>query len=456
MTRLSGFLPVLALAASASSLLCAAPAHDKSKIVVPAESLVQVIVEQEASAIVLGDGYQTRQKIQERVSFDGFVFDSRGHVVLFVGEYRLSLKAGSVRFTVRTQGGKDYQAQPVGLDDRISVAIVRAPIPDAHPLELATNSSFRHFNVARPGTSGCPPATACLLAATSEGWLPFSVLKVSGLGTWAKRCRAQGTLALDPKGKLVGFVTDASPHRYNDKLAYTSILPAALIAASAHSIVSRGESIPGGWLGIYLADDTQPTVEWVTPDSPAERAGLRAHDVILGIDGHKVRSKPDLIHGVRFKGAGQNIILDVRRGKADERIEFATGKRDSRYAAAWAIELEKDAPNQTARRDQLRAEKLIWNPLMDLGLIVQRVTQTSVAHFPFQATGGFLVKSIQRESRAARAGFRTGDILLRINEVSIRTFEGLGEGIKESQDGRLKIDFVRGGKLKTSELRIQP
>ena len=87
---------------------------------------------------------------------------------------------------------------------------------------------------------------------------------------------------------------------------------------------------------------------------------------------------------------------------------------------------------------------------MDLGLIGLRVTQASIVPFPFQATGGFLVKSIQRESRAARAGFRTGDILLRINEVNISTFEDLGDCIKESQDGKLKIDFLRGGKLKTS------
>ncbi len=455
MIRLSGFLAVLTLAASASTVLPAAPAHDKSQIVVPAESLVRVVVEQEASAIVLGDDYRTRQRIQERVSFDGFVLDSTGHVVLFVGEYRLSLKAGNVRFTVRTQEGKEYQAQPVGLDDRISVAIVRASFPEAHPLELAINPSFKHFTVASPGDGGCPPAIACLLAASSESWLPFSVLKVSGLGTWAKRCRAQGTLALDPKGKLVGFVTYASPHRYNDKLAYTTILPSGLIASSAHTIVSGGESIPGGWLGIYLADDTQPTVEWVTPKSPAERAGLRARDVILGIDGHKVRSKPDLIHGVRFKGADQNIVLDIRRGKADERIEVASGSRDPRYAAAWAIDLEPDAPSFTARADQLRAQKLVWNPLMDLGLIVHRITQASIVPFPFQAAGGFLVKSIQRGSRAARAGFKPGDILLRINEVSVSTFEDLGESIKQSQDGRLKIDFVRAGELRTS-LRIQP
>ena len=63
MTRLSGFLPVLALAASVSPLLSAEPAHDKSQVVVPADSLVRVIVEREASAIMLGDGYQTRQKI---------------------------------------------------------------------------------------------------------------------------------------------------------------------------------------------------------------------------------------------------------------------------------------------------------------------------------------------------------------------------------------------------------
>ena len=456
MIRLSGFLPVLALVTSASLHLAAAPAHDKSQVVVPTKSLVRVIVEQETSAIVMGDHYQARQKIQERVSFDGFVLDSKGHVVLFVGEYRPSLQASKVHFTVLTQEGKAYQAQAVGLDDRISVAIVRTSIPGAVPLKLASNPSFKHFNVASPGDSGCPPAVACLLARSSQDWLPFSVLKVSGLGIWAKRCPVQGTLALDPKGKLVGFVTYASPHRYNDQLAYAYVLPSSLIASSADTIVSRGESTPGGWLGIYLASDTQPTVERVTPDGPAERAGLRARDVILGIDGHKLRSKSDLIHSVRFKGDNQNVMLDVRRGKADERIEVSTGSRDPKYAAAWAIELEPDAPNDTARADQLRAQRLVWNPLMDLGLIVERVTQASVVPFPFQSTSGFLVKSIQRKSRAARAGFKTGDILLRINEVNISTFHDLGEGVKQGQDGRLEIDFLRGGKLRTFELRIKP
>ena len=103
-------------------------------------------------------------------------------------------------------------------------------------------------------------------------------------------------------------------------------------------------------------------MEWVTPKSPAEQAGLRARDVILGIDGHKVRSKPDLIHGVRFKGADQIIILDVRRGKVDESIEFATGKRDPRYAAAWAIDLKPDAPGFAVRADQLRARSLSGIP----------------------------------------------------------------------------------------------
>ena len=145
MTRLSGFLPVLALAASASPHLPAAPAHDKNQIVVPAESLVRVVVEQEASAFVLGDDYQTRQKIQERVSFDGFVLDSKGHVVLFVGEYRLYLKASNVRFTVRTQVGKDYQAQPWALMiESLSPSCARpslSPTPWSWPAIQASSTS---------------------------------------------------------------------------------------------------------------------------------------------------------------------------------------------------------------------------------------------------------------------------------------------------------------------------
>ncbi len=457
MTRLFALPPVLTLlAAVLFNHSAVALVHDESEVSIPTRSLVRVVVEQEVSAIVLGNNYQARQKVRQTASFDGFVLDSNGHVVVFVGEYTPSLQADEVRFTVETHERKRYPAQPVGLDDRIRLAVVRADLTGASPLPRASDRSFKHFNVISADQKGCPPQPACLLDSSTEDWLPFSVLKVSGLRPRTDQCQLPGTLALHPKGALLGFIVYMSPHRYNDKLAYTYVLPSRLIESSASAIVSRGESVPGGWLGIYLAGDRQPTVDWVTPNSPAERAGLRARDVIMGIDGHRVRGKLDLIHAIRFKGPDRRALLDIRRGEADEKIVVSTGSRNPKYAAAWAIELDQEAAAYPARRLAPRAERLGWSPLMDLGLIVLQVNRAAVLPLSFQFSGGFLIRSILLKSRAAEVGFKTGDILFRINETDIDSFQNLQESVEQAPEGRLEIYYVREGVVKSSVVLVKP
>ena len=65
----------------------------------------------------------------------------------------------------------------------------------------------------------------------------------------------------------------------------------------------------------------------VTPDSPAEKAGLRAEDVILRIDDHDVRSIADLDAILHTKLPGHRITMEVRRGDAQMTLTITLGKR---------------------------------------------------------------------------------------------------------------------------------
>jgi len=56
-------------------------------------------------------------------------------------------------------------------------------------------------------------------------------------------------------------------------------------------------------------------VESVAPNSPAERAGLRPGDVILGFDDKPVRSNGDLLNLLDGSAIGRDVLLRVLRGK---------------------------------------------------------------------------------------------------------------------------------------------
>ncbi|MDH3494729.1 MAG: PDZ domain-containing protein [Acidobacteriota bacterium] len=64
----------------------------------------------------------------------------------------------------------------------------------------------------------------------------------------------------------------------------------------------------------------------VTKDSPAERAGLRAGDVIVEIDGKEVKNHSDLFRGMRGDNE-EPVVLTVVRDRARQTISVTPDKR---------------------------------------------------------------------------------------------------------------------------------
>jgi hypothetical protein len=87
-----------------------------------------------------------------------------------------------------------------------------------------------------------------------------------------------------------------------------------------------------GFLGVRFPGRTQTNlppgqITSVLPDTAAERAGLRAGDVILAVDGWEVTSTEALIDRLKGHGAGSRIRLRIRRGDAEMEIEVILGPR---------------------------------------------------------------------------------------------------------------------------------
>jgi putative serine protease PepD len=65
----------------------------------------------------------------------------------------------------------------------------------------------------------------------------------------------------------------------------------------------------------------------VTPDSPAEQAGLRQGDVVVEIDDQAIRSYVELVAQVRAHRPGDKIGLEVQRGDDTVTLEVTLGRR---------------------------------------------------------------------------------------------------------------------------------
>ena len=70
--------------------------------------------------------------------------------------------------------------------------------------------------------------------------------------------------------------------------------------------------------GVRVYSEDPPNQSAVTPDGPADVAGIRRGDVILAIDGRPVTASEELIVAIRSYRPGDTVVLRVRTGD-DER-----------------------------------------------------------------------------------------------------------------------------------------
>jgi thiol-disulfide isomerase/thioredoxin len=99
---------------------------------------------------------------------------------------------------------------------------------------------------------------------------------------------------------------------------------------SAESEPEEKEDGPA-WLGVELAtvppDQAGVLIRDVTRDSPAERAGLNAGDVILSLDGEAVNRPNEVVRAVSLRRPGTRLAVGFRRGTADRLAAAILGAR---------------------------------------------------------------------------------------------------------------------------------
>jgi serine protease Do len=251
---------------------------------------------------------------------DGFMLTS-AHVVI----------GGGSRVRASFSDGNDIQASVVGADPLSDLAVLRADSPVAPAAELGDAASLRVGQLVV--AIGNPHGYAGSVTAGVVSALGRSLPARAGAATRIIDDVIQTDAALNP-GNSGGALVDGHGRvvGINTAVAGIGLGLAVPINATTRRIVSalmRDGRVRRAWIGIAggarplpprvaasLGRDRAIEVVEVVGGSPADAAGLRAEDLIVGVDGLPVRGVDDLQRLMTEERIGAAVAVDVVRSGA--------------------------------------------------------------------------------------------------------------------------------------------
>ena len=148
---------------------------------------------------------------------------------------------------------------------------------------------------------------------------------------------SSGGVLLDGTGTAIGIIT-AVTSGGADGLGFATPIETARLVGD--QLIANGRFIHV-WLGIEGSDidggtasllgvDGGALVDKVTPGGPAERAGLAARDVIVGIEDKTIPSMGALVVNLRGRPPGEVVALDVLRDSKRREMRITLAERPKR------------------------------------------------------------------------------------------------------------------------------
>lgn len=194
----------------------------------------------------------------------------------------------------------------------------------------------------------------------------------------------------------------------------------------------------------------------VAAGSPAERAGLKAGDVILRFDGEQVTTHSKLQRLINEAAPEQNIRLTISRNGTEQEISVTLGRRTDGLQALAKV--YSTTPNAEARRslEQLQRNQgvmaLGWG--RRIGVSTTQLTRQLADYFNVPGGRGLLITAVSENSPASRAGLKAGDVIMDVDGQKIESAGDLSRAINRQSDGDITLTIIRNRERRT--LRVTP
>jgi serine protease Do len=204
---------------------------------------------------------------------------------------------------------------------------------------------------------------------------------------------------------------------------------------------------------LKLKEERGVEVTMVDQDAPAGKAGLKEHDVILEFNGSRVESGEQLRRFIRETPAGRTVTLGISRDGSSMNIKVALadrGKVMSEHMPQVWVQPMPAMPKITIPSFDFQVN---YSPF--LGVQVESVGRQLGEYFGIKDGEGILIKSVEKNSPAEKAGLKAGDVIVRADNERVSDRSDLRRILgSHRKGGKVAIGVMRDRKEQTITVDI--
>lgn len=376
-----------------------------------------------------GDLFEQAPRTRKETSLgSGFIINRDGYIVT---NDHVVKDAESIQVKLSTSD-ELYSGKVIGRDPKTDIAVIKINVKE--PLQAAVLADSDSIQVGQWAIAIGNPfgldktVTVGVISATGR----------SGMGIETYENFIQTDASINPGnsggpllniyGEVVGINTAIVAAGQGIGFA----IPINMAKQIVSQLITKG-AVSRGWLGVTIQPVTADIarslglekargtlINDVAPGGPADKAGIKAGDVLLAIDGKEVKDSHHLQILVAETPVNKRVELQILRDGTTLKIPTIIGSADGATAKQ-----QQGAPQE--------------NDL--LGLIVEELPKSQQT----KGIKGVIVTDIAPDGPAAAAGFQPGDIIVAVNQKQVSSLADFNRLVQASAKRGAATFFVRRG-----------
>jgi serine protease Do len=360
----------------------------------------------------------------------GVIVDAKGYILT-----NYHVVASADKLTIRLFDGKELVGKVQGTDPKTDLAVVHV---EAQNLPVAVLGDSDKLQVGEWAIAiGSPfglEETVTVGVISAKGR--------TGLGTGTYEDFLQTDASINPGnsgGPLVnidGEVIGINAMIIQPGQGIGFAIPINLAKTIMIELIKQGKVIRP-WVGIGIQDlnpelmksfDVKEKegalVSQVYEGSPAEKAGLKVGDIVVEIDGKKIKNSQDVVHEVLKKEVGQKVEIEIIREGKPMKVPVTT----------------REMPSEPTEQ-KTTPERREW-----FGLRVTDITPDIAQQLGLPKAEGVVIDNVEVGSSSQDAGLMKGDVILEVNRQKVRNENDYQNLMEKTTPGQSVLFLIsRGG-----------